>query len=151
VTLVSGCAIADRVCHGGIPIYLITKDLCLEIAAGLYSTQMHPEHQDSAAVSRKNCSEDASRYRRCRPPGGSVAGESAQFDPWLTVQKSAERAELHPSSIRRATKTGRLRSVRVGGGRAIRIRASWVDEWLESGEVLAPATSAIRLAKGQGR
>lgn len=53
-------------------------------------------------------------------------------DPWLTLQQSADHAQVHPDSLRRAIKIGRIRHARVSGRKAIRIRRSWVDAWLEA-------------------
>jgi excisionase family DNA binding protein len=55
-------------------------------------------------------------------------------DPWLTVEDAAARALCRAVTIRRALATGRLRGVRLAGGRRWRLRASWVDAWLESFE-----------------
>lgn len=55
-------------------------------------------------------------------------------DPWLTVDDAAARACCRSATIRRALATGRLRGVRLAGGRRWRLRASWVDAWLESFE-----------------
>jgi excisionase family DNA binding protein len=44
----------------------------------------------------------------------------------LTVQEVAQRLRLHPITVRRHIKAGRLRAVRIG--RAVRVRQSDVDE-----------------------
>jgi excisionase family DNA binding protein len=51
----------------------------------------------------------------------------------LTVKEAAQRARVSEVTILRECrgKTPRLRCVRVGGRRAIRIRMEWVDLWLE--------------------
>lgn len=62
-------------------------------------------------------------------------------DPWLKCAAAAAIAGMSEATIWRAVRTGRLRAVRVGGGRAIRLRRSWVEEWIcfeaptESGRV----------------
>ena len=54
-------------------------------------------------------------------------------DPWLTVSQSATRAHCHPQTIRRLCKANQLRHARVGlGKKAIRIRASWLDQAIEA-------------------
>jgi excisionase family DNA binding protein len=53
--------------------------------------------------------------------------------PWLTVPEAAKRARCGRSTIYTAVQAGRLRTVRVGGGRIVRLRAEWVDEWLQGG------------------
>ena len=54
------------------------------------------------------------------------------IDPWLTLQQGAIRLQLHEATLRRAVKRGQLRAARVGGRKSIRLRASWLDAWLES-------------------
>ena len=69
----------------------------------------------------------------------------ANSDPWLTLAQSAERVQVHEATLRREIKLGRLRHARVGGRKAIRIRASWLDAWLEQSttpvEIVKPANS----------
>lgn len=55
----------------------------------------------------------------------------ANSDPWLTLQQGAERLQVHEATLRRAMKRGQLRHARVGGRKAVRLRASWCDDWLE--------------------
>jgi hypothetical protein len=52
---------------------------------------------------------------------------------WFTVRSSAAEIHVHPASIRRAIRSGRLRCARLGGvpGAAIRIRGSWLLDFLE--------------------
>ncbi len=52
--------------------------------------------------------------------------------PWRTVKEGAARARVHPSVIYREVKAGRLRAVRIGGRRDLRLRDEYIDEWLES-------------------
>jgi excisionase family DNA binding protein len=53
-------------------------------------------------------------------------------DPWLTLDESAAEVKVHPATLRREIKAGRLRHARVGGRTSIRIRRSWVNAWLEA-------------------
>jgi excisionase family DNA binding protein len=53
-------------------------------------------------------------------------------DPWLTLQQGADRVQVHEATLRREIQRGRLRHARVGGRKSIRIRASWLDAWLEA-------------------
>lgn len=53
-------------------------------------------------------------------------------DPWLTLEESAAEVRLHPATLRRELKAGRLRHARVGGRKSIRIRRSWLNAWLEA-------------------
>ena len=56
-----------------------------------------------------------------------MAIESTE-DRLLTVPEVAERLRVHPITVRRHIKAGRLRAVRVG--RSVRVRASDVDAYL---------------------
>lgn len=51
--------------------------------------------------------------------------------PWLTVAEGAAYAGLCRDTIYTACERGELQHVRVGGRRAIRLRADWIDAWLE--------------------
>lgn len=51
--------------------------------------------------------------------------------PWLNVSEAAEYAGLSRDTIYTACEQGELRSARVSGRRAIRIRPVWIDAWLE--------------------
>ena len=61
-----------------------------------------------------------------------AAGVSADPDPWLTLQQGAVIVQTHEATLRREIQRGRLRSVRVGGRKSIRLRRSWLDAWLEA-------------------
>ena len=58
--------------------------------------------------------------------------------PWLNVSEAAEYANLSRDTIYTACERGELRSARVSGRRAIRIRPAWIDAWLER-HVVHPA------------
>jgi excisionase family DNA binding protein len=51
--------------------------------------------------------------------------------PWLKVADVAERAGVSRDTIYTAVELGEIRHVRVGGRRALRFKADWVDAWLE--------------------
>ena len=51
--------------------------------------------------------------------------------PWLNVGESAEYAGLSRDTIYTACERKELRHVRVGGRRSIRLKAEWIDAWLE--------------------
>ena len=51
--------------------------------------------------------------------------------PWLTVGEGAEHANVSRDTIYTACERGELRSARVSGRRAIRLRPAWIDVWLE--------------------
>jgi excisionase family DNA binding protein len=65
-----------------------------------------------------------------RPPQNASPAD----DPWLTIDEAAAHARLHPQSLRKAIRDGRLRCTRVNSARYIRLRRSWVDAWLLAGE-----------------
>lgn len=52
--------------------------------------------------------------------------------PWLTVKQAAERAQCGVKMLYREAQAGRLRAARVGGRRSLRLRAEWVDQWLQT-------------------
>ena len=52
---------------------------------------------------------------------------------WLTVAEAVQYAAVSRDTIYTACERGELRHVRVGGRRSIRLRAEWIDAWLERG------------------
>jgi len=50
---------------------------------------------------------------------------------WLTVGEGAEHGGVSRDTIYTACERGELRHVRIGGRRSIRLRAAWIDAWLE--------------------
>jgi len=50
---------------------------------------------------------------------------------WLTVAEAAEYAGVSRDTIYTACERREIHHVRVGGRRAIRLKAAWIDEWLE--------------------
>jgi excisionase family DNA binding protein len=60
------------------------------------------------------------------------ADEATQrSSPWLTAEQAAARALVSSRTIYAACRTGQLRHARVGGRRDIRLRAEWIDAWLD--------------------
>ncbi len=53
-----------------------------------------------------------------------------QPTPWLTAAQAAARLQVHPVTLRKLVRQGRLRSARVG--RCMRIRPEWADAYLET-------------------
>jgi excisionase family DNA binding protein len=51
--------------------------------------------------------------------------------PWLTVGEGAEYANLSRDTIYTACERHELRHVRISGRRTIRLKAVWIDAWLE--------------------
>jgi excisionase family DNA binding protein len=50
---------------------------------------------------------------------------------WLTVAEGAEYAGISRDTVYTACERGELRHARIGGRRAIRLKAEWIDAWLE--------------------
>ena len=50
---------------------------------------------------------------------------------WLTVGEGADHAGVSRDTVYTACERGELRHVRIGGRRSIRLRAAWIDAWLE--------------------
>ena len=50
--------------------------------------------------------------------------------PWITVDEAARRARCGVKLIYREVRAGRLKAVRVGGRRELRLPQEWIDQWL---------------------
>ena len=50
---------------------------------------------------------------------------------WLTVAKGTEYSGVSRDTIYTACERGEIQHARVGGRRAIRIKPTWIDAWLE--------------------
>lgn len=50
--------------------------------------------------------------------------------PWITVDQAAKRARCGIKLIYREVRAGRLKAVRVGGRRELRLLREWIDQWL---------------------
>lgn len=50
---------------------------------------------------------------------------------WLNVAEGADYAGVCRDTIYTACERRELRHVRIGGRRSIRVKAQWIDEWLE--------------------
>lgn len=68
-------------------------------------------------------------------PSENMDGRSipqlAEDRVWLTVQEAASYAAVSADTIYTACERNELRHARVGGRRSIRLRANWIDAWLE--------------------
>jgi excisionase family DNA binding protein len=60
----------------------------------------------------------------------SIPMSAAERTPWLTVEEAAGRARCGVKLIYREVRACRLRAVRLGGRRELRLLAEWVDDWL---------------------
>lgn len=60
---------------------------------------------------------------------------------WLTVNDAAEHANVCRDTIYDACERGELQHVRIGGRRAIRLRAEWIDAWLAKYSVVSSVVS----------
>ena len=67
---------------------------------------------------------NSTRTRACRSGG-------CDMRTWFNVSEAAEYAGVSRDTIYTACEQGELRSARVSGRRAIRIRPAWIDAWLE--------------------
>jgi excisionase family DNA binding protein len=56
---------------------------------------------------------------------------------WLTVQDAATYAAVSSDTIYTACERGELCHTKIGGRRSIRIKAQWIDAWLERHAVCA--------------
>ena len=64
--------------------------------------------------------------------GASPGPGEARSSPWLTVREAADRARCGVRLIYREVRARRLRAARVGGRRELRMRAEWIDTWLDA-------------------
>ncbi len=69
----------------------------------------------------------------------------------LTVDEAAGRAQVHPETVKRAIRSGRLRASRLGERGAYRIRQEWFDDWIDTQAVTVDASAndgRPRVARG---
>lgn len=61
----------------------------------------------------------------------------AAEDPWLTADEVAKYARCSAATVKTQAQLGRLKGVKLSGTKrsSWRFRRSWVDAWLESGQV----------------
>lgn len=63
---------------------------------------------------------------------------------WLTVAEAAEYSGVSRDTIYTACERRELRHARIGGRRSIRLKAEWIDAWLEQharGTIVARTTA----------
>jgi excisionase family DNA binding protein len=64
---------------------------------------------------------------------------------WLTVGEGAAHAGVSKDTVYTACERGELHHVRISGRRSIRLRAEWIDAWLERySRATAPAVTSGR-------
>jgi excisionase family DNA binding protein len=69
---------------------------------------------------------------------------------WLTVTQAAEYAGVSRDTIYTACERREMNHARLGGRRAIRVKAEWIDAWLERHTRLAKDPDrTIRPAMGE--
>jgi len=69
---------------------------------------------------------------------------------WLTVAESAIYSGVGRDTIYTACERRELRHARIGGRRSIRIKAEWIDAWLERharGTVVPPPPNPPAVAR----
>lgn len=75
----------------------------------------------------------ATQTRQSRPGArDALSGRPARRDEWLTVEEVCDELKVSRRTFDRwrAQRTG-PRSVRLGGAGPVRVRRSWLEEWLE--------------------
>jgi len=65
-------------------------------------------------------------------PITSLGSGERHSSPWLTVTEAADRARCGVRLIYREVRARRLRAARVGGRHELRLRAEWIDTWLDA-------------------
>ena len=67
---------------------------------------------------------------------------------WLRVPEAADYAGVSRDTIYTDCERGELKHARVGGRRAIRLRADWIDAWLQQHargpEMASRSTTMVR-------
>lgn len=61
----------------------------------------------------------------------------AENDPWMTTEEAAVYARCSEATIKTQAKLARLRGTKLGGTKRSewRFRRSWIDQWLEAGQI----------------
>jgi excisionase family DNA binding protein len=73
--------------------------------------------------------------RAAAVPSPQASSTPPLSSPWLTMKEAAARSRCGVGTLLREVRAGRLRAVRVGGRRTIRLKAEWIDTWLEAQEL----------------
>ena len=69
------------------------------------------------------------------------AREVMAMSDLLTVDEVARRARVHPETVKRAVRAGRLRAARLGARGAYRIREEWFDEWVDDQSIASSSAT----------
>jgi excisionase family DNA binding protein len=97
------------------------------------------------------------RWSRSSPVVESQTPEVRDVSDLLTVEDAAGRAHVHPETVKRAIRSGRLRASRLGERGAYRIREEWFDEWIDGQSVAVDASAddqrggVVRSSRTRGR
>jgi excisionase family DNA binding protein len=70
-------------------------------------------------------------------PIAGVTTEAGAESPWLTTQEAASRARCGVKVIYREVRKGKLKAAKLGGRHELRLRAAWVDAWLDASTAIA--------------
>jgi excisionase family DNA binding protein len=71
----------------------------------------------------------------------SDAKVGEQVSRWMTLAEAGDYARVSALTLRREVRALRLHAYRVGGRRALRLKADDIDRWLESTEAAATRIS----------
>ena len=69
-------------------------------------------------------------------------------DDWLTAAVVTHVAKVGMKTVDREIKAGRLRAARIGGCRDIRVKRSWISDWLEAA---ATPQEVRQMGRGKSR
>ena len=95
----------------------------------LITALLSPARRYQAARRERNFSTHTQIKRARRQP--CTRREVAMMKTWFNVSEAADYAGVSRDTIYTACERHELRSARLSGRRAIRIRPQWVDAWLE--------------------
>jgi excisionase family DNA binding protein len=91
-----------------------------------------PQQAAGRAFLERGLSMDDVKRSTGNQTGTSRGSGEDHSSPWLTVTEAADRARCGVKLIYREVKARRLRAARVGGRRELRLRAEWIDTWLDA-------------------
>lgn len=77
--------------------------------------------------------------------------DPAKLGGQLTVRQVAQRCQVHPRTVQRAIRAGRLRAVRIGERGAYRIPAKAADVWLQRSTIEPTRAPDLDFAPGRSQ